>query len=162
MWTVEVHDEKLRLMRRTSLDAVNWNLPEPCDIIGLDKGRHPWHIDVIRDKGRLSALLISYLGPGHSGGEGSRIHYAYSEDEGLTWSAGGFLFEQVYEFESQLQYRGSLQLLDKERQVYGLWYSAASLTDMFSIGFLRMTRAEEGFRLCELEWLRQDWLKEVT
>jgi len=154
MWTVEARDEKLRLIRRTSLNAMNWNLPEPCDIIGLDQGRQPWHLDVIRDKDRLSALLISYLGPDHSGGEGSRIHYAYSEDEGLTWSAGGFLFEQVYEFESQLQYRGSLQLLDKERQVYGLWYSAASLRDMFSIGFLRMTRAEEGLRLCEPEWLQ--------
>ena len=140
MWTVEVQGDKLGLMRRTSSDAVNWDPPEPCEIIGLDQGRHPWHIDVIREKDRLSAVLISYFGAGHSGGEGSRIHYAYSEDEGLTWSVDGFLFEQVYEFESRLQYRGSLQLLDEERQVYGLWYSAASLADVFSIGFVSLVR----------------------
>jgi hypothetical protein len=145
MWTVEIHPGGLGLMRRISSDAVNWDPPEPCEIIGLDKGRHPWHIDVIREKDRLSAALVSYLGPSHSGGEGSRIHYAHSEDEGLIWSVSGFLFEQVYEFESQLQYRAGLQLLDEERQVYGLWYSAASLADMFSIAYV--TLAREGNRL---------------
>lgn len=140
MWTIEMHNGALKLVLRKSSDAENWSSPEPCQIIGLDEGRHPWHIDVIRDASRLSAILVSYLGPGHSGGRGSRVHYAYSEDNGRTWFASGFLLDQVYEFESQLQYRGSLQLLDEERQVYGLWYSGASFADVFSIGFVSLAR----------------------
>lgn len=162
MWTVEAQGDKLRLMRRTSSNAMNWDPPDPCEIIGLDKGRHPWHIDVIREKDRLSAVLVSYLGPGHSGGEGSRIHYAYSEDQGSTWSVDGFLFEQIYEFESQLQYRGSLQLLDPRRQVYGLWYSAASLANIFSIAYLRLVRAGDKLLPFDAQPLPDEAFTEVT
>ena len=162
MWTVEVRGHNLRLMRRTSSNAVNWDPPAPCEIAGLDKGRHPWHIDVIREKDRLSAMLVSYLGPGYSGGEGSRIHYAYSEDKGLTWSVNGFLFEQAYEFESKLQYRGSLQLLDEERKVYGLWYSAASLADVFSIAYLRLIRAGDKLLPFDAQTLHDESFEEVT
>lgn len=162
MWTVEVQGGKLELMRRASSDAVNWDPPQPCEIIGLDKGRHPWHIDVIREKDRLSAVLISYLGLSRSGGEGSRIHYAWSEDQGLTWSVDGFLFEQIYEFESQLQYRGSLQLLDEERKIYGLWYSAASLADIFSIAYLRLVRAGGKLLPFNAQPLPEESFTEVT
>lgn len=162
MWAVEVQGDKLGLMRRTSSDSMNWGPPEPCEIIGLHKGRHPWHIDVIREKDRLSAVLISYLGPDHSGGEGSRIHYACSQDEGLTWSVNGFLFDQAYEFESKLQYRGSLQLLDEERQVYGLWYSAASLADLFSIAYVRLVRAGDKLLPFDAPPTRDESFSQVT
>lgn len=146
MWTIEMRNRELTLMQRVSPDARNWSSPEPCQIIGLDKGRHPWHIDVIREASRLSAILVSYLGPGYSGGSGSRVHYAYSEDNGRTWFAKGFLLDQVYEFESQLQYRASLRLLDEERQIYGLWYSAASLANVFSIAYVDLVRIENCLR----------------
>jgi len=148
MWTVEIHHGEPKLMRRSSSDAENWSSPEPCQIIGLHDGRHPWHIDVTREANRLSATLVSYLGPGNSGGSGSRIHYAYSEDSGGTWFADNFMLEQGYEFESQLQYRGSLRLLDEDLQVYGLWYGAASLANVFSIAYVSLTRV--GSRLVPL------------
>lgn len=162
LWTVEAQGDKLRLMRRTSSNAVNWNPPEPCEIVGLDNGRHPWHIDVICEEDRLSAVLISYLGPRHSGGEGSRIHYAYSEDKGLTWYVNGFLLEQAYEFESKLQYRGSLQLLDEERKVYGLWYSAASLADVFSIAYLKLVRVGDKLLPIDTQPLQDESFTQVT
>ena len=143
MWTIEMHNRELKLMHRTSSDARNWSSPEPCRIIGLDKGRHPWHIDVIRETCRLSAILVSYLGPEHSGGSGSRVHYAYSEDNGRTWFLDGFLLDQVYEFESQLHYRASLRLLDEGRKTYGMWYSAASLANVFSIAYVDLVRMED-------------------
>lgn len=146
MWTIEMHNRELKLMYRSSPDARNWSFPESCQIIGLDKGRHPWHIDVIRETSKLSAILVSYLGPDHSGGSGSRIHYAYSEDNGRTWFASGFLLDQVYEFESQLQYRASLRLLDEDRRMYGLWYSAASLANVFSIAYVDLVRMENRLR----------------
>jgi hypothetical protein len=162
MWTVEVHGGELKLMRRTSRDAVSWNAPEECRILGLEKGRHAWHIDVIQEKDRLSAALVSYVGLGSSGGTGSRIHYAYSEDDGLTWFASGFLFEQVYEFESQLQYRASLRMSNEQRKEYELWYSAASLADVFSVAYLKLARVGNKLLPCDPQPLQEESFAEVT
>lgn len=141
LWTVELHSGQFTLMRRTSSDALSWSAPQPARILGLDNARHPWHIDVIRDTGRLSAILVTFDGPGHSGGSGSRIHYAYSEDAGLTWFASGFLLDQLYQFESKLQYRATLLRLDDHSHDYHLWYGASSTTDMFSIAYVKLARA---------------------
>jgi hypothetical protein len=81
MWIVELHGGELKLMRRSSLDALSWSAPAPCSVIGLDEGRFPWHIDVIQEEDRLSAVLVSCE---QLGGSRSRIHYAYSKDHGLT------------------------------------------------------------------------------
>jgi hypothetical protein len=137
MWTVEMDRGALKLIRRSCSDGVNWNAPETGKFIGLDPGRQPWHLDVLAESNRLSAVLVSCTG---LGGSGTRIHYAYSEDDGLSWFANGFLLQQAYEFEANLQYRATLCKLDDRGSEYALWYSASSLTDVFSIAYVRMIR----------------------
>jgi hypothetical protein len=143
MWTVEVMDGELTIFRRSSADGFAWSAPQPAALTGLPPGRHPWHLDVIQEPGRLSAALVSSTG---LYGRGSRLHYAYSEDQGFTWLASGFLFEQAYEFEGSLQYRATLCKNDAQSLEYQFWYSASSLTSMFSIAYLRMTRTENQLR----------------
>lgn len=137
MWTVDLGGGELKLVRRSSLDGANWNPPQTGKLIGLDPARQPWHIDVIRDRGGLSAVLVSCTG---LGGSGTRIHYAYNEDAGLSWFAEGYLLEQVYEFEANLQYRASLLKADQGASEYELWYSASSHSDVFSIAYVRLVR----------------------
>jgi hypothetical protein len=137
MWTVEMDGGELKPMRRSSSDGVNWSAPLTGKVQGLDPGRQPWHIDVLAERDRLSAVLVSCTG---LGGSGTRIHYVYSQDDGLTWFANGFLLEQVYEFEANLQYRASLRKVDDRTSAYDLWYSASSLTDVFSIAYVRLIR----------------------
>src|SRR5262249_36993947 len=126
MWTVEIHNSQLVFVGRTSSDAINWSEPIQCNVAGLAQNRHLWHLDVIAEQDRLSAILVSYVGLGASGGTGSRLHYAYSEDHGLTWIAHNFLLEQVFAFESKLQYRASLLASPYRPGEYDLYYSAAS------------------------------------
>lgn len=137
MWTVELEGGPLRLVQRVSRDGVLWSAPQACTVLRLKGERQPWHIDVAREGDSLRAILVSCTG---LGGKGCRIHYAYSDDDGQSWVVSGFLFDQGYDFESKLQYRASLQLLDASNSEYGLWYSAASTTDVFSIAYLRMRR----------------------
>jgi hypothetical protein len=140
MWTIEIHGDEFQLIRRTSSNGFAWSVPTIGTVVGLEAGRYPWHIDVIPEEDRLSAVLVSCLGPS---GIGSRIHYAYSEDLGLTWRAGNFLFEQIYEFEANVQYRASLRKTTQDPQSYELWYSACSLTNVFSIAFLKLVRTQD-------------------
>jgi hypothetical protein len=137
MWTVEVRDSQLTIARRTSADGLTWSSPAFGQTLGLPSGRSPWHIDVIEETDRLSAILVSCTG---LGGAGARIHYAASHDRGLTWSAGDFLLPQAYEFEASRQYRASFRKLHDDPHEYELWYSASSPTDMFSIAYTRLLR----------------------
>jgi hypothetical protein len=140
MWTIEVHGGHLKLMQRSSPNGLSWSPATVASIAGLDSGRFPWHIDVLQEEDRLSAVLVSCTG---LGGNGARIHYAHSEDGGRAWVAGGFLFDREYEFESKVQYRASLRAMGGAGQEYELWYSAASRSDMFSIAYLRVTRSDD-------------------
>lgn len=140
MWTIELRAGLMTLVRRSSADGVSWDAPCPCSISGLPEGRLVWHIDVTREHGRLSALLVTCTG---LGGTGSRLHYAYSHDDGRTWCASNFLFEQAYEFESNVQYRGTMCRIADEPPEYALWYSAASRSNVFSIAHLRVVRTQE-------------------
>jgi hypothetical protein len=158
MWTVENIAGQLKVMRRSSSDALHWSAPTSASVRGLVGGRFPWHIDAIQDEDGLSAVLVSCTA---LGGSQSRIHYAHSEDLGLTWVAGGFLFEQAYEFESKIQYRATLRALqtaggDRE---YELWYSSASLSDVFSIAYLKVMRA--GHQLVPSKRARRDEPRDV-
>lgn len=137
MWTVEFERGRLRLVLRVSRDGALWSAPQVCSISGLGGERQPWHIDIVREGDSLRAILVSCTG---LGGKGCRIHYAFSDDDGQSWTVSGFLFDQGYEFESKLQYRASLQLLDGSDSDFGLWYSAASTTNVFSIAYIRMRR----------------------
>jgi hypothetical protein len=140
MWTIEIHAGEFKIMRRFSTDGSNWSAPETGTVVGIDSDRHLWHIDIVREEDRLSAALVSCIA---MNGGGSRIHYAYSLDEGLNWRVSRFLFDQVYEFESQFQYRATLRKLADGTPGYELWYSAASSKNMFSIAYLRLLRNED-------------------
>jgi hypothetical protein len=139
MWTIEIHSGVFEIMRRFSLDGSQWSTPEAGSVRGIASDRHLWHIDVVKETDRLSAALVSCIA---MNGGGSRIHYAYSLDGGLSWQASEFLFEQAYEFESQLQYRASLRKIPGSTGNYELWYSAASSTNMWSIAHLQFSRNE--------------------
>lgn len=151
MWTVDLDEVILKLVRRSSPDGVRWNARETAKLAGLDAGRQPWHIDVIREEGRLSAALVSCTG---LGGSGTRIHYAHSEDDGLTWLAEGFLLEQAYEFEANLQYRASFIKGDESDSEYKLWYSAMSHSDVFSIAYVKLRLVRNKLIPCEPRALR--------
>jgi hypothetical protein len=137
MWTVEIMGNELKIVRRASVDGLLWGHTSECRLSGLQDGRQPWHIDVIQEDDRFSAMLVSCTGLGGSGG---RIHYAHSEDHGLTWRSGDVLLEQVYEFETKLQYRATFRKTEREANAYEMWYSAASHSNMFSVAYLKLTR----------------------
>ncbi|MGA2812612.1 MAG: hypothetical protein ABSG16_14505 [Candidatus Acidiferrum sp.] len=140
MWTIEIEDKEFKILRRFSENGIEWGSPDTGTVSGMGTGRHIWHIDVIKEEGRLSAALVSCVA---MNGGGSRIHYAYSLNEGLDWHMSDFLLEQAYEFESQLQYRGSLRKFAEPGDRYGLWYSAASSANVFSIAYLQLCRRGE-------------------
>ncbi len=139
MWTIEIQDGEFRIMQRSSRDGFEWTLPQRCEVAGLKGPRHVWHIDVIEDSSRLSAALVSCV---DAGGSKSRLHYAYSDDHGHSWTIEDFLFEQVYEFEASAQYRGTLRKREEPFE-YDLWYSAACSKQMLSIAYVRLIREKD-------------------
>ena len=155
MWAIELHGSELQLMHRRSADGIRWTAPaEVARIEGLTHDRRPWHIDVIKERDRFSAILVSCT---KVGGSGSRIHYAHSQD-GLYWVAGGFMLDQAYEFEGNLQYRATLHKNEDRLQEYELWYSAASSKNMFSIAYLKMIRMENQLLPSEMPPLQSETL----
>jgi len=139
MWMIEQVDGKFAIIRRLSEDGTNWTGSRKCEIAGSIAGRNLWHIDVIPEKDRLSALVVTCTG---QVGEGSRIHYAYSFNQGETWNIGPFLLERVYEFEAALQYRATMRKVQEDPPLYEVWYSAASSKYVWSIAYLRFVREE--------------------
>jgi hypothetical protein len=99
MWTVEKHKDEFHLVWRQSTDGLKWSAPLQSTFLGLAEPQ-PWHLDVIREEDRLSALLVTLTKIGDW-----RLHYAYSTDDGNTWNVAPFLFELAYEFEAGFQYR---------------------------------------------------------
>lgn len=134
MWTVERGQKGYRVVRRESADGLRWTAPVCCALAGLHD-REPWHLDVIAEEDRLSALLVSL-----KASPDWRLHYAYSVDGGNTWNVDGFLIERAYEFEEALQYRATLLKTSSSPITYRIWYSAANRRQMFSIAHQTMVR----------------------
>lgn len=134
MWTVEKAGTELQVFSRNSHDGLKWSPQAQCRLEGL-KERKPWHIDVIREEDRLSALLVSV-----TRAPDWRLHYAYSLDQGNTWTVEGFLWEPAYEFEEASQYRASLLKTGSNPHRYRIWYSAGNRRQMFSIAHQAMIR----------------------
>jgi hypothetical protein len=134
MWTVERIEGKLQVLRRDSADGVSWDQPFPCSVVGLSE-REPWHLDVIREENRLSALFVSVKAGGNW-----RLHYANSLDEGNTWNVEPFLLEPAYEFEEAFHYRATMLKTGSSPHRYQIWYSASNRRLMHSIAYLEMTR----------------------
>jgi hypothetical protein len=136
MWTVEVAGAQFEIIRRASFDGISWSAPEKCKVMGLEAPRHPWHIDVTQESARLNAVLVSCIG---QGGSKCRMHYAFSVDGGRSWSTQGFFLDQCYEFEADVQYRGSLLPSPEQAGEYDLWYSASCSRHLFSIAHVRVS-----------------------
>lgn len=134
MWTVDRAANGFQILRRECADGLKWSAPVECTVTGLHE-RQPWHLDVICEEDRLSALLVSLTTP-----PDWRLHYAYSFDEGNTWNVERFLLEQAYEFEEALQYRATLLKTGSNPHSYRIWYSAANRRDMFSVAHQWMIR----------------------
>lgn len=132
MWTVDRTANGFQILRRESPDGLKWCAPVECAVTGLHE-RNPWHLDVICEEDRLSALLVS-----SKTRPDWRLHYAYSLDGGNTWNVDGFLLEPAYEFEEALQYRATLLKTGSNPHSYRIWYSAANRRDMFSIAHQSM------------------------
>jgi hypothetical protein len=134
MWTVEKATTGFQVVSRDSDDGFKWNPPIPCGLVGLSE-REPWHLDVIREEDRLSALLVSLKEPSDW-----RLHYSYSVDDGKTWNVEPFLLDLGYEFEEGRQYRATLLKTGSHPHKYRIWYSAANRRHMFSIAHQTMIR----------------------
>jgi hypothetical protein len=143
LWMIERLEEKFVITLRLSEDGTNWSTARKCEVIGALRARNLWHIDVIQEQDRLSALIVTCTG---QVGEGSRIHYGHSFDQGETWHVGPFLFDQIYEFEASLQYRATLRKMQDDPAVYEVWYSAANSKYMWSIAYLRCVREGNNLR----------------
>ena len=142
MWTIEKEKGKFRIARRESRNGLEWDVPSMGNVIGLDPERHLWHIDVIEEKERLSALVVTSEG---NGGFKARLHYGYSIDDGYSWVIGPFLMEQVYEFESKCQYRATFLKKMEVPLIYEIWYSAAGKSSIWSLAYLKFIRDENNF-----------------
>lgn len=149
MWTIEKIDGQFVITLRISADGANWSTSRRCKIAPSLSGRNLWHIDVIQEQDRLSALIVTSTG---QVGEGSRIHYAYSVDHGESWHVGPFLLDRTYEFEASLQYRATLRKVQDDPALYEVWYSAANSKFMWSIAYLRCQRERNDLLPDDSEW----------
>jgi len=133
MFSIGQTNSGLQLARRESADGVTWSSPVNCPVVGLPEDRELWHLDVIREADRLSAIFVSAKRLSEH-----RLHYGFSRDGGLSWKMDGFLLDPAYEFEEGCLYRTTLLKRSSQRNDYDLWYSAANRRNMFSIAYLRM------------------------
>jgi hypothetical protein len=154
MWTVDRTAAGLQIMQRQSTDGVKWSAPVPCGVVGLQE-REPWHLDVICEEERLSALLVSLKAI-----PDWRLHYAYSVDEGSTWNVEPLLFEPAYEFEEAVQYRATMLKTGSNPPTYRIWYSASNRRNMFSIAHQEVSR--ENGKLEPVSYSGQDTSEPVT
>jgi hypothetical protein len=135
MWFVNYPQLKVAY----SQDGVTWSIPQDCVVQGLDSDRFPWHLDVVRGEDRLESLFMSSTG---SGGTGSRMHYAYSFDEGKTWQVAPLMRELTESFEASMQYRGTLLPRSDDPYFYDLWYSARSAYGTWRVAYMQVVRRE--------------------
>jgi hypothetical protein len=140
MWTVERKANRFQVVRRESKDGFNWSPAVGCILVSLFE-REPWHLDVIQEEDRLSALIVSLKGP-----DDWRLHYAYSTDEGDRWNVEPFLLQPEYQFEEALQYRATLLKIGSHPHRYRIWYSAANRRQMYSIAHQAMMRENSSLR----------------
>lgn len=128
------------LTKRTSTDGITWTDPVDCTTTGMPIGRDYWHINVVKNGNRLDMLLTSSTG---AGGADARMQYAYSYDDGLTWTTGDPVIQQTYNFESALQYRGSM--VQRDTYLYDVYYSAQSSDGTWSIALMRAVVLNDQF-----------------
>ena len=141
MFTIGNTSTGFQLSRRESVDGLTWSQPVICSVAGVPAGRQIWHLDVIRETDRLSAIFVS-----EKNLFAHRLHYGFSHDAGLTWQLNGFLLDPGYEFEEAFLYRATLLKRSSERNDYDVWYSAGNRRSALFIAYLRMFREGDTLR----------------
>jgi len=136
MWYVRYDSDKRgsasELLLRRGADAASWSEDERVCSVRIE-GHVLWHIDVIRVNEGFEALLTAF--PEGAGPWRSRLFHGASSD-GIRWSLSQeqpILRPSVAGWDSRLIYRSTLLKADDS---YRVWYSAASWTSEWGIGFL--------------------------
>lgn len=132
-WKMWLVDGWGNLIKKTSSDGINWSADISTVTNGMPTGRNYWHIDVERNGERLEMMLCSSTS---TGGANARLHHAYSLDDGITWNVtDGYFINQIYDFETALQYRASI--VKKESHLFDIYYSAMSSSNEWSIAYMK-------------------------
>lgn len=134
MWLIDGYDN---LVKTTSPNGTSWGPLEPCETIGMPSDRGHWHIDVTINEGRLDMLANTSSG---SSGVDGRLHYAYSEDDGLTWNIQAPFIERIYDFEQGRHYRGTIRPVKGNPSLYEIWYSSLSGENRYRVAYLNAVR----------------------
>ena len=138
MWTVEYEEGKRFVVRRTSLDGLQWSTPSKTRLQADYALPEPWHLDVAQDGERL-LLLLTTAG---NRGEEAELHSGYSDDLGCSWKIMKRLIEPGYFFEEKRVYRSSL--VPQNGGVSGLYYSTMSANGTWNIAYLLVSREDLG------------------
>lgn len=132
-WKMWLVDGWGNLVKKTSADGITWSADVPTVTNGLPTDRNYWHVDVAKNGNRLEMMLCSST---DTGGANTRLHHAYSMDDGVTWQVTeGFFINQLYWFESSLQYRASI--IKGEGNLFDIYYSCMSSGGIWSIAYLK-------------------------
>ncbi len=132
-WKMWVVDGWGNLVKKTSADGKVWSADIVTTTIGMPFDRNYWHVDVERNGERLEMMLCSST---DTGGANTRLHHAYSIDDGVTWYVSeGFFIDQLYWFEGSLQYRASI--VKGEGNLFDIYYSCMSGDSIWSIAYMQ-------------------------
>jgi hypothetical protein len=102
-------DFDVAILRWTSPDGVVWTPAAAGAISGMPVDRFAWHMDILYDTeiDRLHIFMATSTG---DGGAGSRMSYAYSDDDGENITIVNYVTEDLTAIEASLQYQGSMVL----------------------------------------------------
>jgi len=134
VWYVDTTDAiTYTLATRTSVDGETWSDPTGCTVNGVPEGRNLWHQDItISQSGGLVGIFNISVGAGADG----LLHYGYSDDGGLTWTISPNFLDRIHSFEGATQYRATLLPVPNMADVYEMWYSGRSSTNVWRTVYL--------------------------
>lgn len=113
-----------------------WSSATTCTVTGLPAGRSPWEMHVERRGAQLN--LVSTLCDNGTGGGNTKLHFAVSDDQGLSWrfATSPFLSASASGWDNSVVYRGDIVPVDDGGNgLYGLWYSARSTAGAWRFGY---------------------------
>lgn len=126
MWAVRLRSSNNLLLRWTSVDGQTWDPEAAQHCSTLFPANTMYHHDIeMLDDGRL---LMAYT-------NGSRISFAISSDQGLTWTnpLGFAMLPSASGWDNTWLYRSSCLI---QNGMFRLWYSAKSMPgDVWHMGY---------------------------
>lgn len=123
------------IKRRRSADGIDWSqYPEETITMTGVSGIVPWHLDVVRDGGKLAMVFAGY--PSGNCGTMS-LYYAESVD-GLNWKASStpLIAPSVSGWDNPVIYRSSFLANNNNLKV---WYSARNASLVWKVGYTQGT-----------------------